>query len=122
MKKILILLLTFLLLSCSKNKTSEKLVDVVGEYELSYIESDNDSAISKQEMEQLNNLGYHVTLGLYKDASGELNFFNERTFLKYDIKNKTIEANDQKISYDVDDEYLILYQENETLYFIKKTD
>ena len=119
MKKILIILLTIVLYSCSSN-SKEKSETFIGSFELAYTETESGDPIGKEYMEQLRSLGYNVTLELYKDGTGELNFFDEKTILEYDPSKSTMKANDQVIKYELNDDYLILYQQNDTLYFVSK--
>lgn len=115
MKRLLSILLCLSLVSCTGKSD---IPDYSGRYELVRIESANDP-ISEEEMKEMRELGYDVTLEIYKDGTCTLDSFGKVLSMTYDARKMTMSSGDESSQFRYEDGLLFIEESDQTLVFSK---
>ena len=127
MKKFLIIVVLlasiFVMTGCKKNNqvknnntNSTKGINIAGKYELHSIDGSKEKYTS-DDVNNIKELGYEVTLELKTDKTGVLDIFGEVQNVKYD--GSFIYTDEDKIKYTIKKNVLKMYSDNNTLIFNK---
>lgn len=125
-KKLLIVLFLvtsiFIVTGCKKNNNTVKNsnetkgINIAGKYELTSIDSSEEKYTS-EDIENIKELGYEVSLELKTDKRGVLNIFGEVQNVTYDAKY--IYTDDDKIPFTFKKNVLKMMSDKNTLIFKK---
>ena len=93
--------------------------DIVGVYEIVSVEGDGNT-LSAEDIEQMKDMDLTMTLDVREDATGVLDVFGEKTEITYDLGDKTMEIDGQKVPFTYKDKQLEIKQDGSVMIF-KKT-
>ena len=114
-----VLLVIIAIIAVRCGRTDAK--DIVGTYEIVSVEGE-DNSLSADDIEQMKDMDLTMTLDVRDDATAVMDVFGEKTEITYDLGDKTMEIDGQKVPFTYEDKQLEIKQNGSVMIFKKTGD